>query len=58
MIIVPILNMDGTPAVGEFGVARTKLMEDKTVGGAALMEHIKDVLVIWQWGYGVNKSIL
>lgn len=36
MITVPILNMDGTPALDEFGVARTRLMEDKTVGGGGV----------------------
>lgn len=39
MIEVPVLNLDGTAALDEFGQPRTMMMEDKTVGGGGVDEN-------------------
>ena len=38
MIEVPILNMDGTQALDDFGQPRTMMVEDKAVGGGGINE--------------------
>jgi len=39
MIEVPVLNMDGTPALDENGQPRTMMVEQKTVGGGGVDEN-------------------